>query len=169
MPEYIFDTTVLSNLAAVGRLDLLERRYAGIAFTTVEVCDELRKGINAGYPHLAQVLDSVGAASAGGWLEVLVPQAPPEPQFRAEFDLVLDMGEAACLALALARGQVLVTDDLAARRIAKARGVAVTGTLGILIASVRDGTLALAEANALLAGMIEARYRSPVVRLDEFV
>jgi predicted nucleic acid-binding protein len=40
---------VLSNLAAVGRLDLLEERYRKMALTTVEVSDELRKGVQAGY------------------------------------------------------------------------------------------------------------------------
>ena len=48
MPEYIFDTTGLSNLAAVGRLALLESRYRDVAFTTVEVSDELRRGFQAG-------------------------------------------------------------------------------------------------------------------------
>lgn len=49
MPKYIFDTTVLSNLAAAGRLELLKGRYRNSAFTTVEVSDELRKGLQAGY------------------------------------------------------------------------------------------------------------------------
>jgi predicted nucleic acid-binding protein len=56
MPEYIFDTTVLSNLAAVGRLELLEKRYCRIALTTVEVSDELRRGLQAGYGYLENVL-----------------------------------------------------------------------------------------------------------------
>jgi hypothetical protein len=45
MPDCIFDTTVLSNLAAVGRLDWLEERYRNTAVATVEVTDELRKGL----------------------------------------------------------------------------------------------------------------------------
>jgi predicted nucleic acid-binding protein len=49
MPDYIFDTTVLSNLAAIGRLDLLEKRYRETGFTTVEVSDELRRGLQAGF------------------------------------------------------------------------------------------------------------------------
>jgi predicted nucleic acid-binding protein len=64
---------------------------------------------------------------------------------------------------------ILVTDDLAARQLAQERDVPLTGTVGILLALVRDGTLPLAEANAMLAEMIEPRYRSPVDRLDEFV
>jgi predicted nucleic acid-binding protein len=63
----------------------------------------------------------------------------------------------------------LVTDDLAARRLAKERDVPVTGTLGILIESVRSNFLTLSEANAILADMIRQRYRSPIDRLDEYV
>jgi len=39
----------------------------------------------------------------------------------------------------------------------------------ILLALVRDGSLPLTEANALLAEMIGRRYRSPVGRLDELI
>jgi predicted nucleic acid-binding protein len=49
MPDYIFDTTVLSNLAAAGRLELLEKRHHEIALMTVEACDELCRGFQAGY------------------------------------------------------------------------------------------------------------------------
>jgi predicted nucleic acid-binding protein len=37
MPELIFDNTVLSNFATVGKLDILARLYAKRAYTTVEV------------------------------------------------------------------------------------------------------------------------------------
>jgi predicted nucleic acid-binding protein len=48
MPDYIFDTTVLSNFASAGNLDLLDKRYRGLAFTTEEVVGELRRGVKAG-------------------------------------------------------------------------------------------------------------------------
>ena len=41
MPDYIFDTTVLSNFASTGHIDLIGTRYAGVAYTTVEVADDL--------------------------------------------------------------------------------------------------------------------------------
>jgi predicted nucleic acid-binding protein len=59
MPDYVFDTTVLSNFAAAGRLDLLGMRYRGAAFTTAEVTDELRRGVKAGYSHLESVLQQI--------------------------------------------------------------------------------------------------------------
>jgi predicted nucleic acid-binding protein len=169
MPEYIFDTTVLSNLAAVGRLDLLERRYREMALTTVEVSDEVRKGLQAGYGYLEDVLQQIQSISPSGWLRIVAPVSETEHQLRGEFDLLLDPGEASCLTLAISRGLILVTDDLAARQLAQERDVSLTGTVGILLALVRDGSLSLTEANAMLAEMIERRYRSPVDRLDELI
>jgi len=169
MPEYLFDTTVLSNLAAVGRLDLLERRYGNTGLTTVEVSDELRKGFQAGYSYLEDVLQQIQSISPSGWLRIVAPASETEHQLRGEFDLLLDPGEASCLALAISRGLVLVTDDLAARQLAQARDVPLTGTVGILLALVREGELSLTQANVILAEMIERRYRSPVDRLDELV
>ncbi len=64
MRDYIFDTTVLSNFASTGRLDLLDTRYRGVAFTTVEVTDELRRGVKAGYSHLEYVLQQIEAVNS---------------------------------------------------------------------------------------------------------
>jgi predicted nucleic acid-binding protein len=169
MPEYVFDTTVLSNLAAVGRLDLLEKRYRERALTTVEVSDELRRGFQAGYEYLENVLQQIQSISPGGWLRIVAPESATEHQLRSEFDLILDPGEASCLALAISRGLIFVTDDLAARKLARERDVLLTGSVGILLTLVHDGSLSLAEANAILAEMIERRYRSPVDRLDELI
>ena len=169
MPDYIFYTTVLSNLAAVGRLDLLEKRYRTVGFTTVEVSDELRRGLQAGYGYLENVLQQIQSISPSGWLRIVAPESPAEHQLRGEFDLLLDPGEASCLALAISRGLILVTDDLAARQLAQERDVPLTGTVGILLALVCDRVLSLTEANAILAQMIERRYRSPVDRLDEVI
>jgi predicted nucleic acid-binding protein len=169
MPEYIFDMTVLSNLAAVGHLELLRTRYGEFAFTTVEVSDELRKGLQAGYGYLEQAMQQIEGFAPGGWLRILVPESVVEHRLRAEFDLLLDPGEASCLALAISRDLTFVTDDLAARRLAKERGVPLTGTIGILIALVRGGMLSLTEANEILAAMIRRRYWSPVDRLDGLI
>jgi predicted nucleic acid-binding protein len=94
MRDYIFDTTVLSNLAAVGRLDLLERRYRQMALTTVEVSDEPRKGLQAGYGYLESVLQQIQTIRPDGWLRIAVPESAGELQLRSEFDLLLDRGEA---------------------------------------------------------------------------
>ena len=103
MPEFIFNTTVLSNFAAAGRLDMLAERYRGLAFTTIAVVQQLE------------------TVDASGWLRILAPESAVEHRLRSEFDLSLDPGEASCVALAISRGLTFVTDDLAARRQAEAR------------------------------------------------
>ena len=99
----------------------------------------------------------------------MIPNSAIEHRLQSEFDQFLDPGEASCLALALSRRMTLVTDDLAARRLAEKREVPLSGTLGILIALVRHNAFSLKEANAMLAAMIQRRYRSPVDRLDEII
>jgi predicted nucleic acid-binding protein len=169
MPDYIFDTTVLSNFAAAGQMELLKVRYHDVAFTAVEVVDELRRGVKAGYVYLESVVQQIESIDPDGWLGVLVPESTAEYHWRTEFDQVLGPGEASCLALAISRRLTLATDDLAARRLAQEREVALTGTCGILIALVRNDALSLANANAMLLEMIQRGYRSPVSHLDEFV
>ena len=136
---------------------------------TVEVGDELRKGVRAGYTYLESVLQKVESVNPSGWLRVLAPESAAEHRLRSEFDESLGPGEASCLALAILRGLTFATDDLAARRLAAKRGALLTGTLGILIKLVRSSELPLSEANAILVDMIRRRYRSPVERLDEYV
>ena len=169
MRDYIFDTTALSNFASTGRLDLLNTRYRGVAFTTVEVTAELRRGVKAGYSYLEYVLQQIEPVDSEGWLRILVPNSATEHRLQSEFDQFLDPGEASCLALAISRRMTLVTDDLAARRLAEKRKVPLSGTLGILIALVRHNAFPLKEANTMLASMIQRHYRSPVNRLDEFI
>ena len=59
MRDYIFDTTALSNFASIGRFDLIDTRYREVAYTTVEVTSELRRGVKAGYSYLEYVLQQI--------------------------------------------------------------------------------------------------------------
>lgn len=171
MPDtaYVFDTTVLSNFALVGQAVLLEKLYRGRAFTTLMVVDEIRRGIEAGYVHLRDSLEQLVAISPRGWLQLLPLDRADEQRLYTELSGQLGPGEASCLALAIARGFNLVTDDLAARHLAAKRNVLLTGTLGILLRLVREEHLSLDVANHFLAEMIQQRYYSPVHRLDDLV
>jgi len=81
----------------------------------------------------------------------------------------LGAGERSCLAVALHRQGLLVSDDLDARRAAREHGIPKTGTVGILVLYVRRGYLSREEANALLTEMIALGYRSPVASLDSLL
>ena len=169
MPEYIFNTTALSNFSAADRIEILKARYKGIAFTTMEVCDELRRGKKAGYAYLDSALQQIVDIGNKGWLRILAPDSHSEHLLRSEFDEIFGPGEASCLALAISRSFTFVTDDLAARKLAEERKVPITGTLGILITLVRNEHISLKEANMMLKDMINRDYRAPIERLDELI
>ena len=66
MPDYIFNTTALSNFAAIDRFDLLKKLYQGKAFTTIEVSHELQRGIHAGYLYLESAWQQIGVVNPTG-------------------------------------------------------------------------------------------------------
>ena len=151
----LLDNTVLSNLALVGRSDLVRRLWPVAACTTWQVLDEY----------------GLGAASellpADAWsdLPILTP-TEEEMTFAVGLSARLGAGERSCLAIAVHRRGLLASDDLDARHAAQQLGIPMTGTVGILVLCVRRGYLSRKEANALLAEMRNLGYRSPVDSLD---
>ena len=86
----VSNTSPISNLAIIGRLEFLQRRYGNVHLSPA-VAQEL-----AALSHPAG-LQAVKAALAAGWL-IITPWNPPVvPRLPAR----LDPGEAAALALAL--------------------------------------------------------------------
>jgi predicted nucleic acid-binding protein len=79
----------------------------------------------------------------------------------------LNAGEAACLAMALARECRVLTDDRDARELARHLQIPLSGTLGVLMRLVDIGYLSLDEADALLSQMVAAGYRSSVTALRD--
>lgn len=161
---YFFDTVTLSNFVLAGRLDLLVLRYGQRLHITPEVRDEVTDGVLAGYGGLSQVDD---ALVDGRFTSAAALSSAGERTIYRELLRALGPGEASCLACAVTRGGVVVTDDRTARDCCHDRDIIVTGTIGILKALSRDGVLSLPEADALLASMIEAGYHSPVRRISD--
>jgi len=151
----LLDTTVLSNFAHIERLDLLRLALAD-ATTTPHVAAELGRGMAS---------DRLPACD-WGWLEVVELTLSEETSL-AHVRLVLDDGEASCIAVALARKASLFSDDLDARRYAQRHGIRVSGTLGVLSLLVKEGHLTVAEADDFLERMIAHGYRSPVKSLAD--
>lgn len=167
--KFVFDTTLLSNFAIVEQVTLLETLYQGMACTTLMVVEELHQGLYAGYCKLQSVEQILTPLHSTGWLPVLSLELAEEKKLYTQLSPPLASGEASCLALALVRGFVFGSDDLAARRMASERNVRLTGTIGILVRAVREGHWSLSRANQVLAQMIALRYRAPVVRLDDLI
>ncbi len=82
---------------------------------------------------------------------------------------IFGIGEASCIAVALERHITLATDDMKARKMLQQFGEVVTGTLGILVRFINDGTISIDEANAILNDMIQEDSFSPVKDLTELL
>jgi len=157
--ETIANTTVLSNFACVGRLDLLQRLLDHL-YISGEVYEEIQDGLEAGYEFYEGIDEFIYPFVETGWLRLVSMEEAEFRHFR-ELPAQLHAGEASCLAIAYERGWALLTDDQRARKAARKLRVELSGTLGILVRAVEAGLIALDEGDILLQKMIERGYRSP--------
>ena len=168
MPEgsslWLFDSVSLSNFAMAGRLDVLAKRYRRRGALTTQVLDEIVHGVAAGYGELEDVY---GLIDRGVFRKVVL-RKQEFASYRRLIQMLGD-GEASVIAAASERGGTVVTDDRAARKVCRELSLPLTGTIVILLACVRDDTLPLDEADALLGLMVEAGFYSPVSRISDIL
>lgn len=127
MPESISNTSPLLYLYRLGILDWLPRLFTGIWIPNA-VAQELQAGRRKGY-QVPQLEDCA-------WLQISDPLSTPSEW------LTLDLGpgELSVLALGLENpDRVVLLDDALARRIARAAGLTVWGTLRILLEAKSAG------------------------------
>jgi len=118
----VSNTSPLSNLAIVGRRDLLKQRYGTVRIPPA-VARELPALSHPGGR------TRIPAALAHGWLVVESPPASP-----LALPFPLDVGEAEAIALALATNvDVLLMDEKRGREAARHLGLTVAGALGELL------------------------------------
>lgn len=102
--------------------------------------------------------------AGAAWLRVL-PDVPP-PADAAEVLAEIDAGEAAAVALALDRdADLLLIDDAAGRRAAGALGVAVRGTLGVLVTAKAAGVLAAVA--PVIGALVREGFRASGAVVDQ--
>ena len=125
----ISNTTPLVHLARIGLLDLLRDLYGRVDAPPAVVREAAR--------HLGDVFTAVTRV---GWLvEVAVTDKLTADAFERALG---GRGEAEAVALALETpGAILLVDEQAARRFARAQGLAVRGSLGVLSDAKRRGLL----------------------------
>ncbi len=162
------NTTVLSNLAAVGRLDLLKQVH-GRLYIPNEVFEEILDGLEEGYGFYDGILDLIHPLAEGGWMELVSMGDEEEVRLFQSLPRRLHHGEASCLAIARHRDWAFLSDDKLARELARSLGIVVSGTLGILAQAVKRHFLTLEEADGLLSDMIARGYRSPYGSLQQFL
>jgi predicted nucleic acid-binding protein len=154
----LLDNTVLTNYALVEQPELVFELWGTACATTTAVMAEYQAGTTSrGLPtHI--------------WNDLIqLTLQPVEETFADQLPPQLGSGERSCIAVAVHRQGLFACDDAKARYKAQRHGVAVTGTLGILILHVRQVNLTLTEGNTILTNIIAQGYRSPVTTLDELI
>lgn len=162
----IANTTIISNFAAVGRLNLLHD-LLGEVYISTEVYAEIQDGQVEGYDFYEDIESHIRPLTPDGWLHMTSLQNDDELRLLNQLPTALHRGEASCLAIAVQRGWALLTDDARARQTARELGVTLSGTLGVLTQAVKADLISLDEANQLLGQMIQLGYRSPYNDLTE--
>ena len=121
MVEAISNTSPLLYLYRIGAIDWLAELFQGVwvpGAVVVELKEGQRKGLDVPVP------------SNYGWLKVVEPNVMPSEWLALD----LGSGELGAMALALENpDRIVLLDDALARRTARAAGLTVRGTLGILL------------------------------------
>jgi predicted nucleic acid-binding protein len=92
-----------------------------------------------------------------------------EREYFREMIAFLGQGEASCISFAKDRNAIVATDDRTARKQCANMKIPVTGTIGILKASVKDSLFTLEQANDVLYKMIASGFYSPVNSISDIL
>lgn len=157
----VLDTTVLSNFASVDAIDWLIGTFER-PIVVPAVRDELEEGEDAGHMFLTAAIDPLED-------ELPVHQiADAKSADHPDYVAPLDPGESESLRAAEEQDGTLASDDHKAREIAEARGITVTGSVGILGRGVKRDELDIETADEWLDTWIdEFGYRSPIEHVGE--
>jgi predicted nucleic acid-binding protein len=128
----VSNTSPISNLASIGRLDLLKPQFSEI-WIPAAVARELEN-----HPGPA-ALDAINAALSEGWI---VATAANQSPFLSLLLLHLHPGEAEAIALAIhLQVDMVLIDEQEGRQYAAQAGLSVSGVLGVLLRAKRNGTI----------------------------
>jgi len=156
--NWLVDSSVISNFALIGKLELLKEELAEKLCITEEVKSEFLTGIKKGVIPETDI----------SWLKI-IKRINSEDKLFDRLCLRLGRGESACLSIAVMRKWKLFTDDVDARNTAQRLEVPVSGTIGILIYLIHNDHITLTEGNKMLEDMINKGYYSPVEKLDDLL
>ena len=130
----VSNTSPISNLAIIGRLDVLSHQFGTILIPEAVRRELSRLEHQAGRQAIEQALTQ-------GWIQI-EPTTPSD--LARNLASTLDAGEAEAIALASeSAADLLIMDETAGRAAARNFGITMTGTLGVLLKEKREGRLAL--------------------------
>ncbi|NET61222.1 MAG: DUF3368 domain-containing protein [Symploca sp. SIO2E6] len=129
----VSDTSPITNLAAIGKLDLLHQLYTNIVIP-VAVYTEM-VGVDKFVPGAVEV-------QTLPWITTqTVANAQSVVDIQASQDNI-DLGEAEAIILALElKADLLLMDERRGRALAANYGLSVTGLLGVLLQAKRNGLI----------------------------
>lgn len=118
----VSDTSPISNLLLIGRLDILRDLYRSVVVPeSVDSEVRLLKGLGK----------DVSEYENAAWIEVLTPKDEAKTNF---FKTILDPGEAEAIALALElKCDFLLIDERIGTKVAKENGLKTLGLVGVLV------------------------------------
>ena len=127
----VSDSSPLVSLAAIEQLSILRRLFGHVIIPEAVAREIMQQG--AGKTGATEV-------AKAAWIEHV---AVEETQLVSLLKTDLDLGEAEAIALGLERGaDVILMDERAGRRRARALGLQVAGVVGILVEAKKKGYLA---------------------------
>jgi uncharacterized protein len=128
----VSNTSPLSNLAFIGRLDLLKSQFSVLWIPTA-VAQELKA-----HPDPA-ALAAIDAAMRDQFIRIAQVQDTP---LKRMLLLQVHAGEAEAIAMAAdLKADALLIDEHEGRALAAQAGLVVTGTLGVLLRAKRSGQI----------------------------
>jgi len=128
----VSNTSPISNLAAIGRLELLRSQ-----FSKLRIPDAVRAEL-AAHPDL-RARSAIQTAIRDRWIQV---STPGDSGLLRLLLLELHLGEAEAIALAtVLKADIVLMDELEGRQLASRTGFVVTGTLGVLLQAKRTGNI----------------------------
>ena len=133
----VSDTSPITNLAAIGQLDLLKGLYTCIIIP-VAVYDEM---VNVGKPVPGAI-----EVQALSWIQTQAVADRQRVITIQEGEENIDLGEAEAIALALElKADLLLMDERRGRIVATSYGLQVTGLLGMLVQAKQNNLIKMVK------------------------
>jgi predicted nucleic acid-binding protein len=162
MKVIVSDTSCISNLLIIGKLQLLKNTYHNIIIPPA-VFNELMA--------LEKFGKNVDELKQASWIEIVPPTEASTKYISGFF---LDRGETEAIALAYEiKADILIIDEAAGRNVARELGIYTTGLIGVLIKAKNEGFLTSVKDTldhlVLLAGfrVSEKLYNDVLILVNE--